>query len=34
MNKDMKIISDKKSIELYGMSNEDHYRILINEYKD
>ena len=33
MNKDMKIISDKKSIELYGMSNEDHYRILINEYK-
>ena len=34
MNKDMKIISDKKSIELYGMSNKDHYCKLVNEYKN
>lgn len=32
MNGDMKLISDKKSKELYGMTNEEHYRMLIKEY--
>ena len=33
MNREMKVISDKKSIELYGMTNEEHYKLLIQQYQ-
>ena len=33
MSPKQKSISDEKSIELFGMTNKEHFEILISEYK-